>query len=400
MILLKIVQSVELAHLKMQNKKIKVFIIAGEVSGDVLGARIMRAMPDAEFYGIGGENMISVGLDSLFPMSDLSVMGVLEVAAHARTLTRRINQTVNAILAMRPDIVLTIDSPGFAKSVIKKLRKRSAGQKLINDGLKFHHVVAPQVWAWRAGRAKKYARTFDKLYAFFDFEVPYFTKYGLETIAVGHPIADGLVNRHVSKKRGQNDNEKIITLVPGSRMSEVKRLMPVFRAVVHQLVANGNNEYKFVIPTVETTIEYVRENIKTWDVMPELVPSAQRYDLYARTYIAIVTSGTVSAELAMLHIPTIVIYKMNPITTWLVRQVIRVKWVSLVNILLNRGVYPEFLGDDATAENVLGAVRQLTIPAVRNQMIAELKTADTLWYRTDGAPATLIAESLRDAAHK
>ncbi len=400
MILLKIVQSVELAHLKMQNKKIKVFIIAGEVSGDVLGARIMRAMPDAEFYGIGGENMISVGLDSLFPMSDLSVMGVLEVAAHARTLTRRINQTVNAILAMRPDIVLTIDSPGFAKSVIKKLRKMSAGQKLINDGLKFHHVVAPQVWAWRAGRAKKYARTFDKLYAFFDFEVPYFTKYGLETIAVGHPIADGLVNRHVSKKRGQNDNEKIITLVPGSRMSEVKRLMPVFRAVVHQLVANGNNEYKFVIPTVETTIEYVRENIKTWDVMPELVPSAQRYDLYARTYIAIVTSGTVSAELAMLHIPTIVIYKMNPITTWLVRQVIRVKWVSLVNILLNRGVYPEFLGDDATAENVLGAVRQLTIPAVRNQMIAELKTADTLWYRTDGAPATLIAESLRDAVHK
>ena len=400
MILLKIVQSVELAHLKMQNKKIKVFIIAGEVSGDVLGARIMRAMPDAEFYGIGGENMISVGLDSLFPMSDLSVMGVLEVAAHARTLTRRINQTVNAILAMRPDIVLTIDSPGFAKSVIKKLRKMSAGQKLINDGLKFHHVVAPQVWAWRAGRAKKYARTFDKLYAFFDFEVPYFTKYGLETIAVGHPIADGLVNRHVSKKRGQNDNEKIITLVPGSRMSEVKRLMPVFRAVVHQLAANGNNEYKFVIPTVETTIEYVRENIKTWDVMPELVPSAQRYDLYARTYIAIVTSGTVSAELAMLHIPTIVIYKMNPITTWLVRQVIRVKWVSLVNILLNRGVYPEFLGDDATAENVLGAVRQLTIPAVRNQMIAELKTADTLWYRTDGAPATLIAESLRNAVHK
>lgn len=384
----------------MQNKKIKVFIIAGEVSGDVLGARIMRAMPDAEFYGIGGENMISVGLDSLFPMSDLSVMGVLEVAAHARTLTRRINQTVNAILAMHPDIVLTIDSPGFAKSVIKKLRKMSAGQKLINDGLKFHHVVAPQVWAWRAGRAKKYARTFDKLYAFFDFEVPYFTKYGLETIAVGHPIADGLVNRHVSKKRGQNDNEKIITLVPGSRMSEVKRLMPVFRAVVHQLVANGNNEYKFVIPTVETTIEYVRENIKTWDVMPELIPSAQRYDLYARTYIAIVTSGTVSAELAMLHIPTIVIYKMNPITTWLVRQVIRVKWVSLVNILLNRGVYPEFLGDDATAENVLGAVRQLTIPAVRNQMIAELKTADTLWYRTDGAPATLIAESLRDAVYK
>ena len=107
----------------MQNKKIKVFIIAGEVSGDVLGARIIREMPDAEFVGIGGENMIAAGLQSLFPMSDLSVMGVIEVVAHAKTLTRRIRQTVEAIIRTRPDIVLTIDSPGFAKSVIKQIKK-------------------------------------------------------------------------------------------------------------------------------------------------------------------------------------------------------------------------------------------------------------------------------------
>ena len=195
----------------MQNKKIKVFIIAGEVSGDVLGARIMREMPDAEFVGIGGENMIAAGLGSLFPMSDLSVMGVIEVLAHARTLTRRINQTVDAIIAARPSVVLTIDSPGFARSVIKKLRHMPAGRKLIADGLRFHHVVAPQVWAWRAGRAKKYARTFDKLYAFFDFEVPYFTKYGLDTVAVGHPISDVVFGRHGA--RGGNSTEKIITLV-------------------------------------------------------------------------------------------------------------------------------------------------------------------------------------------
>ena len=176
----------------MQNKKIRIFIIAGEVSGDVLGARIMREMPDAEFIGVGGENMIAAGLKPLFPMADLAVMGVVEVAAHAKTLTRRIRQTVQAIIDNRPDIVLTIDAPGFAKNVIKQVRKSVEGQKLIEAGLKFHHVVAPQVWAWRAGRAKKYARTFDKLYAFFDFEVPYFTKYGLDTVAVGHPISDSL----------------------------------------------------------------------------------------------------------------------------------------------------------------------------------------------------------------
>ena len=177
-------------------------------------------------------------------------------------------------------------------------------------------------------------------------------------------------------------------------MSEVKRLLPIFRDVVDMLYRNGYMGYQFIIPTVETTAEYVRAETAKWRVRPTLVPSGQRYDIYAKTYIAIVASGTVSAELAMLHIPTIVVYQMNPITTWLVRQMIHVKWVSLVNILLNRGVYPEFLGPAATAENVLGAVQQLTIPSVREKMIAELKTADELWRRPDGAAAQIIATEI------
>lgn len=394
MILLKIVQSVELVHQRMQNKKLKVFIIAGEVSGDVLGARIMGEMPDVEFVGIGGENMQAMGLKSLFPMSDLAVMGAVEVLAHARTLTRRIKQTTDAILELKPDVVVSIDAPGFAKSVIKQIRKNKDGQALIKSGLKFHHVVAPQVWAWRAGRAKKYARMFDKLYAFFDFEVPYFTKYGLDTVAVGHPIADGLIGKYKNTKK---QTEKIITLVPGSRMSEVKRLLPLMRDVVDMLCRNGYMGYKFVIPTVETTAEYVAQHVANWRVKPELVPASKRYDVYSKTYIAIVASGTVSAELAMLHVPTIVVYKMNPITTWLVRQIIRVNWVSLVNILLNCGVYPEFLGPDATAENVVDAVQILTIPSKRDKMIARLRSADDLWRRPDGAASALIADGIKNA---
>ena len=394
MILLKIVQSVELVHQRMQNKKLKVFIIAGEVSGDVLGARIMGEMPDVEFLGIGGENMQGMGLKSLFPMSDLAVMGAVEVLAHARTLTRRIKQTTDAILELKPDVVVSIDAPGFVKSVIKQIRKNKDGQALIKSGLKFHHVVAPQVWAWRAGRAKKYARMFDKLYAFFDFEVPYFTKYGLDTVAVGHPIVDGLIGKYKNTKK---QTEKIITLVPGSRMSEVKRLLPLMRDVVDMLCRNGYMGYKFVIPTVETTAEYVAQHVANWRVKPELVPASKRYDVYSKTYIAIVASGTVSAELAMLHVPTIVVYKMNPITTWLVRQIIRVNWVSLVNILLNCGVYPEFLGPDATAENVVDAVQILTIPSKRDKMIAQLRSADDLWRRPDGAASALIADGIKNA---
>ena len=380
----------ELELLKMQNKKkIKVFIIAGEVSGDVLGARIMREMPDAEFVGVGGENMTSVGLRSLFPMSDLAVMGIVEVLAHAKTLKKRIKETANAIISEKPDVVLTIDAPGFAKNVIKTVRKSEQGKELINKGLRFHHVVAPQVWAWREGRAKTYAQIFDKLYAFFDFEVPYFTRHGLDTVAVGHPISDGLIERKT--KRIQSGKDKIITLVPGSRMSEVKRLMSVFQSVAEMLIANGYSGYKFVIPTVETTAEYVKNHIKQWKVKPTLISSSERYEAYSKSYIAIVASGTVSAELAMLHIPTVVVYKMNPITTWIGKRLIKVKWVSLVNILLNKTVYPEILGSDVNAERILDAFQQLTIPSVREKIIKDLKSADALWRKPDGAPSALIA---------
>ena len=350
---MKIVQSAESAHLKMQNKKQTVFIIAGEVSGDVLGGRIMSQMPDAEFVGIGGENMTAAGLKSLFPMSDLAVMGIIEVLAHARTLKRRINQTVNAIIETKPDIVVSIDAPGFARSVIKQIRKSPAGQKLIAGGLNFHHVVAPQVWAWRPGRAKNYARTFNKLYAFFDFEVPYFTKHGLDTVAVGHPIADGLIGKYKCAKK---QTEKIITLIPGSRMSEVKKLLPLMRDVAERMSRDGYIGYKFIIPTVETTVEYIRNETAHWRIKPSLVPSGERYDIYSKTYIAIAASGTVSAELAMLHVPTIVVYRMNAITTMIARILVNIKWVSLVNILLNRTVFPEFLGPDATVDNIMDAV--------------------------------------------
>lgn len=374
----------------MQNKKkIKVFIIAGEVSGDVLGARIMREMPDAEFVGVGGENMTSVGLRSLFPMSDLAVMGIVEVLAHAKTLKKRIKETANAIISEKPDVVLTIDAPGFAKNVIKTVKQSEKGKELINKGLRFHHVVAPQVWAWREGRAKTYAQIFDKLYAFFDFEVPYFTRHGLDTVAVGHPISDGLIERKT--KRIQSEKDKIVTLVPGSRMSEVKRLMPVFQSVAEMLIANGYSGYKFVIPTVETTAEYVKNHIKQWKVKPTLISSSERYEAYSKSYIAIVASGTVSAELAMLHIPTVVVYKMNPITTWIGKRLIKVKWVSLVNILLNKTVYPEILGSDVNAERILDAFQQLTIPSVREKIIKDLKSADALWRKPDGAPSALIA---------
>ncbi len=357
-------------------KPLKIFIIAGEVSGDVLGQKIMMALPrDTKFVGIGGQNMRDAGLKPIFPISDLAVMGLFEVLAHAKTLTRRINETADAIIKFGPDIVLTIDSPGFAKRVVKKVRGR------INT--KFYHVVAPQVWAWGEKRAKKFAKIFDRLYAFFDFEKPYFEKYGLPVVAVGHPIADGL--KPVKEK---DDNQKNIALVPGSRMSEVKKLLPVFKEVAEKL-----NGYKFSIPVVETTKKYIEQETKNWAVRPALIPAAKRYELFARSDIAVAASGTVSAELAIMHIPAIIVYKMNPMTEFLASLLLKIKWASLVNILMNKTIYPELLGRKAASENIIREIHKLENPAVRQEMISQLSKADKMWHRTRPA-AELIAKDI------
>lgn len=359
----------------------KIFIIAGEVSGDVLGAKIMAEMDGVKFVGIGGENMKRAGLKSLFPISDLSVMGLVEVLANARTLTRRINETADAIIRSRPDIVLTIDSPSFVKRVIKKVKHSTL--YTLHSTL-FYHVVAPQVWAWRPGRAREYAKIFDRLYAFFDFEKPYFTKYGLDTIVVGHPIADGL---RPSRDKRQETSDKVIALIPGSRMSEVKKLLPLMKSVAECVDA------KFFIPTVETTKKYIESEMAKWRVKPTIVPASKRYDLFAKTDIAIAASGTVSAELAIMHVPAIVVYKMNFLTTILARLLVRVKWVSLVNILLNKTVYPELLGPCATAENIICEIEKLSDLAARKKMISELSAADKLWHRAKPA-SEIIAQNL------
>jgi len=395
------------------SKPLKIFIIAGEVSGDVLGEKIMRALPrDTVFAGIGGEHMRAAGLQSLFPISDLAVMGFFEVLARARTLTRRIRETVNAIIKFQPDIVLTIDSPGFVKRVIKKVKEKESRPS------KFYHVVAPQVWAWRPGRAKEFAKIFDRLYAFFDFEVPYFTQHGLNTIPVGHPIADGIMANgkwQMAKVKKETEHtlknsprecfiadgnaglrpQKNIALIPGSRMSEVKKLLPLLRCAAEQICyQNPNVWWNFYIPVVETTEKYIREQTANYCFKPELIPAAKRYDLFAKTDIAIAASGTVSAELAIMHIPAIVVYRMNPFTEFLARLFLKIKWVSLVNILLKKTVYPELLGKHATVENIMREVCKLENPEAREKMISQLASADKLWHRTRPAAEIIAGDIL------
>jgi lipid-A-disaccharide synthase len=388
----------------MKAKKLKIFIIAGEASGDVLGAKIMRSFknrgrdkraPNVEFRGIGGANMKDAGLKSIFSMTDLSVMGLTAVLMRLRTLLRRIRQTTAAISEWKPDLVLTIDSPGFAKAVANKIKKLPSCGGV--DGFaagggskpKLYHFVAPQVWAWRPGRAKKFAKLFDRLYCFFDFEVPYFTKYGLPTIPVGHPIADGEIRKgalgEFRKRFKIPHGRKIIAMMPGSRPSEVERQMPLFGKVA-DLWANSGR--LVVIPVADTVSKQVRAAAENWKTKPLFILSAHRYVLFRDADTAIAASGTVSAELAILHTPSVVVYKTSWLTYIGFSLLVRVKFVSLVNIIMKKEIYPEFLQCRASVKNVSGAANKiLNSKKERNKMRTELAAADGIWSR-GGLPAS------------
>lgn len=357
-------------------KKKKVFIIAGEVSGDVLGGEIMRASGDQfDFAGIGGAEMKSAGLKSLFPISDLSVMGFVEVLKKSKTLLSRIRQTADAIAKRRPDVVLTIDSSSFATRVIRRVRRR--GGQLP----KFYHVVAPMVWAWGAWRAKKYARVFDKMFCFFDFEVPYFTKYGLDATAIGYPIYD------VARRALKKSKKKYIALLPGSRMGEVSKMMPVFKELASRCGAA-----RFAIPTTETTRDFISHEIKSWLRPPKLVPFADRYKLYNETEIAVATSGTATAELAIMHVPAVVVYRANWMTLMLANIVLKTKYISLVNILENREIYPELRGCQASADNIIAGIEKIK----SRDVAGELAAADKLWHKNQ-QPMKIVINAIRDS---
>ena len=394
-------------------KHSKVFIIAAEVSGDVLGAEIMRAAKDVEFLGLGGASMTAAGLKSIFPISDLSVMGIAEVVAKSRTILRRIRETADAIIAAKPDIVLTIDSSSFAVRVIKRVKamgkagtakagcvsmkhnrarsariaprsrvegvfyKKTPHQAVPENTPRFYHFVAPMVWAWGEKRAKKYSAVWNKLFCFFDFEKPYFTKYGLPTEVVGYPIYD-VVRRTVKKA-----DKKYIAFLPGSRMGEARKLVPVYKKLIAAMPGA-----LFAIPTTEPTHDFVAR--ETAGLPVKLVPFAKRYELYNQSKAAVAMSGTATSELAIMRVPTIVVARAGRITEFLVRGMLHVKYLSLINILAGREIFPELWGRDATAENIIWKLKSIDAAKTAKDLAA----ADKLWHHGRRTPAEIIAREL------
>lgn len=321
----------------------KIFLIAGEPSGDHIGARLIekirqQASCKVKFIGVGGPEMEAKGHSSIFPMKELSVMGIVEVLPHLPRILSRVRQTVNSIISEDPDILITIDSPGFSNQVVARLRDHRA--------IKVHYV-APTVWAWRPWRVYKYKKNYDTVLALLPFEPPFFEKVGLPCHFVGHPVieygADNGNGPLFRKRHAIPAKAIVLCILPGSRQGEVRRLAPIFGSVLNILLKRGYSFHVFV-PTVETVAKTLSDYVSDWPVTVTILSdSKEKYDLMAASNAAIAASGTVSLELALAKVPTIIAYKVAPITAPILRLMIKVRFANLINIILNKEAVPERL---------------------------------------------------------
>ena len=331
----------------------KIYLIAGEPSGDSLGAKLMRAIvdrcPDAEFYGIGGESMENEGLKSLFDISDLAVMGLAEVVPSIPLILKRIKQTVADIEEKKPDIVITIDSWSFSVRIHKALRKKHLGIPQV-------HYVAPQVWAWKKKRAKTMYKYIDHLLTLFPYEPKYFMPYHLDTTFVGHPVIESSViwgkGEDFRKRYNIEDGTKIMVVLPGSRKTEVSRLLPVFLDFV-KVFKQKHPEFCFVIPTVHTVEDQVRRMVEESGLPIIIVNNeSDRHDAFVAADLAVAASGTVALELAMVDVPHVITYRVAPLTAWFAKHFLHIQFVNLSNILLGREVVPELLQNDCNVDRI------------------------------------------------
>jgi len=301
-----------------------------------------------------------------------------------------IAETASWIGRIRPDAVVTIDSPDFNFRVAGRLKGR---------GIPLIHYVAPTVWAWRPGRARKIARIFDRLLTLLPFEPPYFEKEGLAAAFVGHPVLEsgaGNGNGPAFRARhGIGPGETLLCVLPGSRRSETAALLPVFGDAVRQILGS-RADARIVIPSVPARAAEIAEAVRNWPGRPLLVESDQdKYDAFAAADAALAASGTVSLELALAGAPHVIAYRLNPITAWLARRLVLVPFVNLVNLVLERAAVPEFLQDGCTGANLAGAVlRLLDTPAARDDQRAAFKDAMSR-LRADGdAPSARAAANV------
>ena len=377
---------------------LRVFVVAGEPSGDALAGSLVAALrrrlgPRLRIAGIGGERMAEQGLQSLFPMTDLALIGLVEVVPHIPRLLRRLRETEEAIQRFRPHAVVTVDAPGFSFRLAARLH---------GGGIPVIHYVAPTVWAWRPGRARRIAPLLHHLLVLLPFEPPWFERWGLPTSYVGHPALEVVrpvnADRSTAERRGGAPPR--ICLLPGSRRGELRRHLPVFAKVLSRL-GERYPGLQAVLPTVPALAGTISQAAADWPVAPEIiVDRAAALQAMASADVALAASGTVTLELALLGTPFVATYRVNPLTAAVLRRLLRVRYATLVNLVLDRPAVPELLQERCRPDLLVEALDRLIAEpgegAAQRSAFAELARR----LEVGAAPSERAAEIVADIVLK
>ena len=337
----------------MSTPPFRLFVVAGEASGDALGARFVQqirhrlAGRPLDLRGVGGEVLSAEGLASIFPQEDIAVMGFGPVVARLPLLLRRISDAAQAAAAFAPDLMLTIDAPDFSLRVDKKLRR-------LNPAVPIVHWVCPSVWAWRQGRARRMRPHVDRILALLPFEPDALARLGgPDTVYVGHPLIERLAELRPDpdEARGRADAQApLILVLPGSRGSEIRHLMPAFGETITR-IARALPRARFVLPAVPRLVEVITGIVATWPVKPEIVTGeAAKLAAFRQARAALAASGTVTLELALAQVPTVAAYRGAGWEAALARRLIKLPTVILPNLILGENVVPEFIQEDVTPD--------------------------------------------------
>ena len=383
----------------------RVFLIAGEASGDKLGAALMAGLkklaPGVEFLGVGGPEMQAAGLNSLFEMNELSVMGLVEILPKYRQLKRRIAQTADAILTETPDVLITIDSPDFCLRVAALVKAKS--------DIRVVHYVAPSVWAWRPGRAVKMARYVDQVLALLPFEPPLMEAAGMRCDFVGHPV----VSEPVVSAQERADfratfglgDAPVILALPGSRKGEVSRLAPIFGQAL-ELVLRKQPNARVLVVAASGVVHDVEQGVADWPGQPIILDprdvtleqgEARKCTAYGAADVALAASGTVSLELAAATTPTVVAYKVNWLTWQIMSRMAKTDTATLTNIVSQTRAVPEFLGPKCQPELIADAMIALLAQApLRERQIAAMQQTMIALGAGGQAPGLRAAQAVLD----
>jgi lipid-A-disaccharide synthase len=373
-----------------------IFLIAGESSGDQLGAELMKAISlnlkgAVNFIGVGGPLMQAEGLKVFFPSSDIAMMGPSAIIRNFPLLLRRLRQSVDEIILKNPNALVVIDSPEFTQRVARRVRKIAPHIPIVK-------YVAPQIWAWRKKRAAKMRAYIDEVLALLPFEPEYYRKAcGPKTTYVGHPLImrRDLYELRPEDRRAREEKIPLLAVLPGSRASEVKRLMAPFGETLSAL--SRSQEFQAAIPVVPHLRDMMEEEIKCWDVKPALVEGQEaKWALFRSARAALAASGTVTLELALAQVPQVVTYKVEPWMTFILRRLIKVDSIVLPNLIIGQKVIPEFYQNEVRAGILAPQLETLLndSQARQRQLDSYAELAGIMKLPDGGRPADAAAERI------